>query len=201
MDLHVHFLFVFWVFYIPHISEIIQYFSFFSVWFISLNIMLSRSVHIGTNVRVFFFCKAELNIYTYIFIWVSGFHFLWTNAQKWNFSESGEYHFKQLSSSMYLYIKLINVTSCNDLPLLCNPRGLSVKNRRINSLMIPVLKKSTNWKLDCWIKIYQSSKHSLIHFCLTVSNRKYCNDHMLHSIIHSIINYNIGYSILIQILL
>ena len=39
-------------------------------------------------------------------------------------AKSGEYHFKQFSSSMYLHIKMINVIFCNDMTL-------SFKSQRI----------------------------------------------------------------------
>ena len=43
-----------WVFYIPHISKIIQYLS-FCVWFISLNIVSSRFIHVVAGGRISFY--------------------------------------------------------------------------------------------------------------------------------------------------
>ena len=47
-----------WLFSILHISEMIQHLS-FSVWLTSLNIIPSRSTHVVTNDRIFFFLLAK----------------------------------------------------------------------------------------------------------------------------------------------
>ena len=54
-------------FYIPHISDSIQY-SFFSVWFISLNIMSSRSIYIVASGRVSFLWLNNITLYMYVCI-------------------------------------------------------------------------------------------------------------------------------------
>ena len=57
--------FLFVCFHIPHISEIIWYLNFY-VWFISLSMMLARSVHV-TNGRIFSFLGLNN-----ISVWVCG---------------------------------------------------------------------------------------------------------------------------------
>ena len=52
---------------ITHINEIICYFS-FSVWFISLSIMPSRSIHVVETGKIFFFLWVDISLYYIFFI-------------------------------------------------------------------------------------------------------------------------------------
>ena len=66
------------IFKILHTNDILQYFS-FSVWFISLGIILSKSIHVVVNGRIFFFLYFILYTYIYIYIYVYISHILSTH--------------------------------------------------------------------------------------------------------------------------
>lgn len=65
----------FFFFLSPHVSEIIWHLSFFT-WPISVNIILSRSMHVVTNVRLGFYFMAEYYIYIYLISFYPFSHWL-----------------------------------------------------------------------------------------------------------------------------
>ena len=72
-------------FYIPHISEII-WCSSFSVWLISLSIILSRFIHVVTNARIHSFLGLNniplyvyLHVYIYIYIFIYRYIYIYAH--------------------------------------------------------------------------------------------------------------------------